>query len=295
GLAKKIIISVPLASVANQVFGTALPALNSPLAWLGIISFILQFYYEFSGYTDMAIGLGRMFGFRFSENFNFPFTARSVSDFWGRWNITLNTWLLDYIFLPLTTSPLKQQGELPASRNHSPRSGSAILFIFLLWGFWYGAGWNFIIFGLVFGLLFLLEKTRFGRALDSSPSFVARLYTLFFILMAWVVFRLPDLHNVIQYYKVMFGIEGAGFETGRVLGYFNREYLLSLILAIAGCTRIFDLARQKIMCRYAGNDSGTPAFHAYTIITLLLVILALVYSGMTVLSQPSVSLNHFRF
>ncbi len=295
GLAKKIIISAPLASVANQVFGTAMPALNSPLAWLGLISFVLQFYYEFSGYADMAIGLGRMFGFRFSENFNFPFTARSVSGFWERWNITLNTWLLDYIFLPLTTSSRRPLGEFPASPKQSPRSGFVILLIFLLWGSWYGAGWNFIVFGLVFGLLFVLEKTRFGLALEKSPAVVAKIYTLFFVLMAWVVFRLPDLHTSIHYYKVLFGIEGARFETGRVLGYFNREYLLSFILAIAGCTKIFDLARRKITGLSEGGNAKKPAFHAYTIITLLLVVLVLVYSGMTVLSQPSVSLNYFRF
>jgi len=254
GLAKKLIIAVPLASAADQIFGTVASELNTPLAWLGIITFALQIYYEFSSYTDMAIGLGRMFGFRFSENFNFPYTSRSVRDFWERWNITVNVWFREYIFSMLSapgknsTLGSSETGfSQPGAEKpyQSLLSAAAIVFTLLLWGAWYGAGWNFLLFGLVFALLLLLENTGFGKLLDRSPAGTARSYTLFVILMAWVIFRSPDIQHALQFYRILFGLDASATGSGRISGYFNRELLLSLVLAFLGCTKVFGIISTK--------------------------------------------------
>ncbi len=254
GLAKKLIIAVPLASAADQIFGMVASEMNTPLAWLGIVAFALQIYYEFSSYTDMAIGLGRMFGFRFSENFDFPYTSRSVRDFWERWNTTVNAWFREYIFGNLSAPGKNRTLESPETGFSRPASekpfqslvsAAAILFTLLLWGAWYGAGWNFLLFGLVFGLFLLLETTGFGRLLDKGPAVTARIYTLFVILMAWVIFRSPDIKHALQFYRILFGLEASATGSGRVSSYFSRELILSLSLAVLGCTKFFLIISTK--------------------------------------------------
>ena len=296
GLAKKVIIATPLASVANQIFSAAPPTMNSPLAWLGLISFMLQVYYEFSGYADMAVGLGRMFGFRLAENFDFPYNAKTLTDFWNRWNITLNSWFREYLYLPFLSAD--ERGRVASgSRESGAVAGFAILLTMVLMGSWYGAGWNTILWGLILALFIVLERTGFKYLLDKSPSAVGHIYTLFFLALAWVIFRSADMKHALQFYRLLFGIEGAKPEIGRVLGFFNTAYLFSFVVAILGCTRVFEVIRRKAESLASGNNNSSLPFtyHLYRLSTLVLLVAALVYSGMTILSQPMQSFIFFRF
>jgi alginate O-acetyltransferase complex protein AlgI len=260
---------------------------------------MLQIYYDFSGYTDMAIGLGRMFGFRFSENFNFPYTSRSIREFWKRWHITLSTWLRDYLFLPVaySTSRKLKKEKYFGIRVDNLIYAVSIVFTFFICGFWHGAAWTFIIWGLLFGFLLLLERTGFGKKLDKGPAILGHIYTLFFVLMAWVLFRSPDLKNAFSYYRLMFGLESGIATSAKFFNFLNREFIIIFILAVAGCTRIFALAKEKTSTYLLmdGKPGATAFFHLYNILSLLFLLLVLGYSQMTILSHTLHAFIYFRF
>ena len=299
GLAKKIIIALPLGETADYIFNNPGSSLNAPIAWLGAISYMLQVYYDFSGYTDMAIGLGRMFGFRFSENFNFPYTSRSIRDFWTRWHITLSTWLRDYVFLPFAYSisrKLKQEKYF-GIRVDNIIYAAAILLTFFICGFWHGAAWTFITWGLLFGFLLIFERSRIGKKLNKWPAIIGRIYTMFFILMAWILFRSGDLKSAIDYYGLMFGFKHGIARGGIFFSYLNREFILMFILAVAGCTRLFDMARDKMQACIIqkGRPGISIVYHLYNILSLAFILFVLLYSQMTILSNTLRAFIYFRF
>jgi len=298
GLGKKVIIATPIGYVADHIFWSPMALLNSPLAWLGAISYMLQIYYDFSGYTDMAIGLGRIFGFEFAENFNFPYTARSIRDFWRRWHITLSTWLRDYLFLPLaysTSRKLKKEKYLGV-RVDNLIYGIAIMVTFFICGFWHGSSWTFITWGMIYGALLLLERTRFGKKLDKGPAILAHAYTLFFVLIAWVIFRSYNLHDALTFIKAMFGMGVAKTEWMRFSGYIGREYIFAMLMAIVGCTHLFDMLLKKIKLWMNGNNfPSNLVFHAYHVLTLVFIILVMTYSTMAILGNTLQSFIYFRF
>ena len=170
----------------SAVYGTA-------LYWLAAVAYALQIYFDFSGYSDMAIGLGRMFGFHFLENFDHPYTALSITDFWRRWHISLSTWFRDYVYIPLGGNRVKKSRWI---RN--------LLVVWALTGFWHGAQWNFLFWGLYYGLLLLAEKLFLGRLLERLPRAVRWLYTAFFVLIGWVLFDLTDFPSLCHALKLMF-------------------------------------------------------------------------------------------
>ena len=198
GLAKKVILANQLAKYADLAFdGTAL---STGLAWLGAAAYMLQIYFDFSGYSDMAIGLGRMFGFRFDENFNYPYAASSITDFWRRWHISLSTWFRDYVYIPLG--------------GNRVRPARHILNLFLVWlltGIWHGANWTFILWGLIYFLLLMLEKYT---PLKRMPKFFGHIYTLLFVCLCWVLFRATSLHGALDYLKAMVGAAPLGIWDG---------------------------------------------------------------------------------
>ncbi|MFI5294031.1 MAG: MBOAT family O-acyltransferase [Thermodesulfovibrionales bacterium] len=198
GLGKKVIIANTVASVADQIFRTPSSALSPGAAWLGALCYALQIYFDFSGYSDMAIGLGRMFGFHFLENFNYPYISRSIREFWRRWHISLSTWFRDYLYIPLG-----------GNRVSPYRAYLNLLVVFFLCGLWHGASWTFVIWGLWHGVFLSLERTRFGRFIESAPSPVGRGYTLLVVLIGWVFFRSETVVASAQYLKVMFGFGSA--------------------------------------------------------------------------------------
>ena len=217
GLGKKVLLSNQLAVVADAAFAAG-DALTTALAWLGSVCYTLQIYYDFSGYSDMAIGLGRMFGFQFLENFNYPYAARSVTEFWRRWHISLSTWFRDYVYIPLGGNRVEQ--EWKHIRN--------LFVVWLLTGIWHGAGWTFLIWGLFYFVMQYGEK--YHEWTLEWPGWAKRVYTLLAVNFAWVVFRAEDLPLALTYLGAMFGFAPGGAAGGTALNL--GQYALVLAAAV---------------------------------------------------------------
>lgn len=199
GLAKKVLLANNIGLLWNTISQTELSGLTVVSAWLGLIAFGFQVYFDFSGYSDMAIGLGRMFGFSFCENFEYPYISASVTEFWRRWHISMGTWFRDYVYIPLGGN---RRGFKIQLRN--------IAIVWLLTGFWHGAAWNYVLWGIFYGLLLMLEKFFLLEKLKKFPAAVARLYTLLCVLVGWGLFAIEDFSKLGGYFGAMFGA-GAGF------------------------------------------------------------------------------------
>ena len=195
GLSKKVLLANPLGALWNRLSASP-EALGTMGAWVGAVAFSLQLYFDFSGYSDMACGLGRMFGFTFCQNFNYPYTARSVSDFWRRWHMSLTGWFRDYVYIPLG-----------GSRCPVPRALLNIAIVWMLTGLWHGASWNFVLWGLYYAVLLILEKRFFGRLLERLSPVVGRVYTLLLVVVGWMLFALEDAGQLKQYLAAMFTLE----------------------------------------------------------------------------------------
>ena len=219
GLGKKILLSNYMAQIADNCFDY-LSQMSAAMAWLGAIAYALQIYFDFSGYSDMAIGLGRMFGFRFSENFNYPYIASSVTDFWRRWHMSLSTWFRDYVYIPLG-----------GNRVSKGRHALNLFTVWLLTGIWHGANWTFIVWGLLYyGFLMLEKQTGLIRKLGK----LSHLYTLTVVLLLWVIFRAVDLGSAFRYIGTMFGFGAAGL-VGADFFLCLRSTGTVLVLALLGC------------------------------------------------------------
>jgi len=192
GLGKKVILANNIGLLWNQLTISNTPSIVG--SWLGIIAFALQIYFDFSGYSDMGIGMGKMLGFHFLENFNDPYIATSITDFWHRWHISLSTFFKDYVYIPLGGN---RKGKIKHIRN--------ILIVWLLTGFWHGAAWNFLFWGLYYGILLLIEKFFLKKYLDKLPNVIKHIYAIFFILIGWCIFAFDDTKQLITYLGNMFG------------------------------------------------------------------------------------------
>lgn len=193
GLSKKVLLSNVFAQIADGIFAYQPAELSTAAAWLGAIGYTLQIYFDFSGYSDMAIGLGKMFGFTFLENFNYPYISRSVMEFWRRWHISLSTWFRDYVYIPLG-----------GNRCSPARHICNLLVVWTLTGFWHGANWTFMAWGLYFGILLILEKKFLSRLIERLPMILRHVYALFFIIIGWVFFRSDSMNLAMQYIGRMF-------------------------------------------------------------------------------------------
>jgi len=196
GLGKKVIISNTMAVIADYTFSQTINIDNvsTALVWLSAIAYALQIYYDFSGYSDMAIGLGRMFGFTFEENFNYPYVSKSISEFWRRWHISLGTWFKDYVYIPLG-----------GSRCSKKRVLLNLAIVWILTGFWHGANWTFILWGILYLILISTEKTfNFEKKTANKYNFLKHIYALFFVLIGWVIFRADNINYALQYIFRMF-------------------------------------------------------------------------------------------
>lgn len=224
GLGKKVLLANPLAAVSDQLFAADPGALPTGAAWLGIVCYTLQIYFDFSGYSDMAIGLARMFGFRFPENFNYPYAAQSMQQFWRRWHISLSSWFRDYVYIPLG-----------GSRVHPAAVYRNLLIVFLLTGIWHGASWNFVVWGLIHGAFLLLERTGCGTLLNRLWRPLRHLYVALIVLLSWVFFRASDVSHAMNYLKAMFVLQAPTGSPYYTLQYLNNEVVLTLGLALIGC------------------------------------------------------------
>lgn len=223
GLGKKVIIANQMGLIADTVVGLSVQGHRVTwVLWLGILAYTFQIYFDFSGYSDMAIGIGRMFGFRFLENFNYPYVAQSITDFWRRWHISLSTWFKEYVYIPLGGNRRRQV------RN--------ILVVWLLTGLWHGASWNYVLWGGYYGALLLVEKLLLGRVLVRLPAFFRHFYVMFLVMMGWVFFRIEDFGHLSLYLRGMFTYESEGLAT-LLLTYQEILYALPFfVLAIVGST-----------------------------------------------------------
>ena len=229
GLAKKVLLANNIGLLWEQISGGSLSSLPTSEAWLGAIAFSFQIYFDFSGYSDMAIGLGEMFGFHFKENFNYPYCAKSITEFWRRWHISLGSWFREYVYIPLG-----------GNRQGLKRQLFNILIVWCLTGFWHGASWNFVIWGLYFGVLLIIEKVFLLKRL-SRHRLLSHIYTLILVVISWVIFAFDNISNVGLYLKAMFGLNGVGFFSSEA------SYLLysNAILWIACAVFSINLSKRK--------------------------------------------------
>ena len=224
GLAKKLLLANNLGQLWDVYKATPASSLTVAGAWLGILAFAFQIYFDFSGYSDMAIGLGRMFGFEFMENFRYPYISKSITEFWRRWHISLSSWFREYLYIPLG-----------GNRCGKPRWVLNLLVVWLATGIWHGANWNFLFWGLYFFLLLLLEKLLLQKWLEKIPSVFRHLYVSVLILVSWAIFALEDLAQLGTYLRTMFGFAGAALADGQTL-YYLRSFLPIMLVAAVGST-----------------------------------------------------------
>lgn len=260
GLGKKVIIANNVALVANHVFQDIVPTdLSFTFAWIGIISYTLQIYFDFSAYSDMAIGLGKIFGFHFLENFNYPYIAKSITDFWRRWHISLSTWFRDYVYIPLGGNRVSK---CKLIRN--------ILFVWMLTGFWHGASWNFILWGLYFSLFLILEKFFFGNSMERVPI-VSNIYTLFIVMISWIIFNTSNLTHFLQYISALFNFK-QGFDLASIK-YFQYLYVWPyLIIGIIGSTPLFSILGNFLKRHFIGNLILEVSMFLIIFITLMFLV-----------------------
>ena len=257
GLAKKVIIANQMGLLADTIFG--LNELSTPVAILGGIAYMFQIYFDFSAYSDMAIGLGRIFGFKFLENFNFPYISKSITEFWRRWHISLGSWFRDYVYIPLGGN---RKGKLILLRN--------IFIVWFLTGFWHGASWNFIIWGLMFGIILIIEKLWLHKYLEKLPAFVQSLYVLFIVMISFIIFNADNMSIAIKNIAGLFGLNGEVFINEYTI-YNLKSYAFIIVVAILAATPLFKNIIEKLKTNEFMNKIINVLEPIFIVILLLIV------------------------
>jgi len=260
GISKKVLIANTLGELC-KVFADS-PERNVLFYWLYAVAFTLQIYFDFSGYSDMAIGLGKIFGFDFQENFNYPFISKSITEFWRRWHMSLGTWFKDYLYIPLG-----------GNRVGKMRWLFNIFLVWMLTGLWHGASWNFVLWGMLFAILLMLEKLWLGSFLKKMPKSISHLYVMLLVIISFVIFDAPDLPTSAERLRSMFGMSGLPL-TGVQSAYYLRSYLIIFVIAIIGST---DLPK-RIIGRIRNTPFGAIALTwAEPVVCVVLLLLATAY------------------
>lgn len=263
GLGKKVLLANQIGSLWSDISGLNVGDLSMSSAWLGAIAFTFQIYFDFSGYSDMAIGLGQILGFHFPENFRYPYESCSITEFWRRWHMTLGGWFREYVYIPLG-----------GNRNGLIRQIFNLLVVWFLTGLWHGAGWNFILWGLYFFVLLLTEKLFLLREMEQWPKICCRVYTLFFVVLGWAIFACDDIHDMVTYLRAMFGMGVSA--NNEIAVYYWASYILFLPILILGSTQIPQRAVQyfagRLRSRAAVLGDGI-VFTAKAVYLLLLLLL----------------------
>ncbi len=264
GLAKKVLLANNLGLLWTEISGGNMGGTTVLGAWMGALAYAFQIYFDFSGYSDMAIGMGAILGFHFPENFNYPYMAKSVTDFWRRWHISLSSWFREYVYIPLG-----------GNRRGMPRQLLNILIVWMLTGIWHGAGWNFLLWGLWFALWLILEKLVLGRVLKVLPSMVGRLYTWLVVLVSWVFFAIESGNGAMNYLYVMFGQGAAGLYDSATL-FTLLEYRVLLLFAALAAT---PLAHRLSEAFFRSTGSGVVAVRrvAEKLVLSLLLLASIAY------------------
>lgn len=224
GLAKKLLIANNVGMLWDSYKAMAPAELTVAGAWLGVLAFTFQIYFDFSGYSDMAVGLGRMLGFEFLPNFNYPYISKSITEFWRRWHISLSTWFREYLYIPLG-----------GNRRGKGRQVFNLLVVWAATGIWHGANWTFLFWGLYFFVLLMVEKFLLLKPLEKAPAIVGHVYTLFLVMVSWAIFAIEDLGHLVSYLRVMFGLGGVPLADG-AFGYYLTSFLPVLCVAALAST-----------------------------------------------------------
>ena len=241
GLAKKVIVSNTVAAICDGIFGSTntVPAFT---AWVGVICYALQIYFDFSGYSDMAIGMGHMLGFDFLENFNYPYVSCSVQEFWRRWHISLSSWFRDYLYIPLG-----------GNRRGKVRTYINLIIVFACTGLWHGASFSFIVWGLWHGLFLVIERLGFKKVLDKLPKLIGWIYTMLVVLVGWVFFRADTLSAAMKYLGEMFSFSG-GVANG--MAQFDNLSFIITVIAIILCTPVYQFLKGKLEKTEGGKKAA---------------------------------------
>jgi len=263
GLGKKVLIANQMALIADTIYGGDISQTGTISLWLAAISYTLQIYFDFSGYSDMAIGLGKVFGFHFLENFNYPYIARNITDFWRRWHISLSTWFRDYVYIPLGGNRVSK---LKWLRN--------ILVVWMLTGLWHGASWNFILWGLYYGILLIIEKLFLGKWIEKLPKILQHVYTLLFVVIGWVIFRIEDFSQMGIVLQRMFVWKSSGIIDNIILNFDIFSSVPYIIIALIGSMPIISILKEKTKNRLSYNILSSVGSYAILIISICFLLSA---------------------
>ena len=236
GLGKKVLLANSIGAIWSEIKVIPLNEISILTSWIGIIAFALQIYFDFSGYSDMAIGLAKMFGFEFLENFNYPYISKSVTEFWRRWHISVGTWFREYLYIPLGGN---KKGNLIQIRN-----------LFIVWfttGLWHGASFNFIAWGIYFGVILFIEKIIFKNILNKLPSFLCHIYTLILVLIGWVIFDMNTLSSAMEYISIMFGLSN-NLVVDKLSLFILSNNIVILLIGIICSTTLLPNVFKKLRC-----------------------------------------------
>ena len=274
GLGKKVLLANNIGALWDTAKVMEHPTVLS--AWLRALAFMFQIYFDFSGYSDMAIGMGKMLGFEFLENFNYPYTARSITDFWRRWHISLSTWFREYVYIPLG-----------GNRKGLPRQILNLLIVWSLTGFWHGASWNYLCWGLYFGIILIIEKVFLLKPLKKAPKAVGSVYTLLLVLVSWVIFAIEDVSKIPAFLGAMVGIGASGYDTQSL--YLLVSNIVLFVILIPACTDLPSRLMKKIF------PSEDRAVAAQTVVRNVFCIAVLVLSVASLVSDSYNPFLYFRF
>lgn len=259
GLAKKVLIANTVAKVADDIWALEITGLGASITWLALICYTMQIYFDFSGYSDMAIGLGRMFGFKFKRNFDYPYISTSIQDFWRRWHISLSSWFRDYVYIPLGGS---RCGAIKHIRN--------LFIVFLLTGIWHGANFTFVVWGLMYAILLVVEKLFLGKVLKVNPlKFINRIYTMAFVMLGWVFFRSDNILQALKFVRELFRKSSGEYN---ILSFLSTKVIVALILGFVFMTPAYPAIRKKInKLHFKGLFAGFE-----TVIQIILFVISMI-------------------
>ncbi|MDM8541055.1 MBOAT family O-acyltransferase [Desulfococcaceae bacterium HSG9] len=286
GFGKKVIIANNMGAVADHIFSLPATELPAGFAWLGIVAYTLQIYYDFSGYSDMAIGLGRMFGFHFLENFNYPYVSQSIREFWQRWHISLSSWFRDYLYIPLG-----------GNRCVTWRVYFNLITIFFLCGLWHGASWTFIVWGLFHGCFIVIERSSLGFLIHRLPGPIKHCYTMLVVMIAWIFFRADSLEHALSYIQALWNFNALPYMDGILFNALGAEFYVALFAGILFATPTIPVMNAKI-ARMLSDKAGALPIMAKSMRVIILVAwmtLIIFYGSLSIISGAHNPFLYFRF
>jgi alginate O-acetyltransferase complex protein AlgI len=228
GLGKKVLIANNIGSIYESIISLGIPQMSALTAWIGCFAYTMQIYFDFGGYSDMAVGLGKMLGFDFMRNFDYPYISKSITEFWRRWHISLSSWFKEYVYIPPG-----------GNRGGTPKAIRNLMIVWMLTGLWHGAAWNFILWGLYYGIILCLEKYVLGDVLERFPQAARHVYTIILVMFGWVLFFSPSLGGAASYLGAMFGIGGKGLIDMTGFYYLKSSLMLGIIAGIGSTPLVY--------------------------------------------------------